>query len=99
MPLMINSLKSQYLSRLFKISGTFINLSFRHDIKKQNELIDYEKFLTIFQDQSSNSISKSYSALSFSDNSLSAINPMKSAEKRLVEFFHGASFLCYNSFK
>jgi hypothetical protein len=60
-------------------------------------LVDYEKFLQIFHDQGPNSVSTSFSALS--DNSYSTSNSVNSAEKRIVEFFHGASFLCHSSFK
>ena len=40
----------------------FINLEFfnRHGLVKHNQLIEYEKFLQIFQDQSPNSLSKNF---------------------------------------
>ncbi len=61
-------------------------------------MVDYEKFLQIFQDQSASSISTSLSAIS--DKSYNALSDsVKNVEKRLVEFFHGASFLCHSSFK
>ena len=68
----------------------------KYDLKKHTDLVDYEKFLQIFQDHAGHSPAMSFS--SFGDKS-SVPDPNKSVEKRLVEFFHGANFLCYTSFK
>ena len=66
---------------------------------KHNQLVDYQKFLQIFQSLGESSLTMAYLKAKSADAKSASNSQLKQAELSLIEFFHDFYFVLLNFFK